>query len=448
MKFVPHDYQEYCIDQIIEKPRVALLLEMGLGKTMITLSAIQRMMGVDVAKVLVIAPLRVAQSGWKQEAEKWEMDLRVVRVLGNQKERIAALKSPADVYVINRENVAWLVAMNERNWPFDMIVIDELSSFKSPQAQRFKALKRVLGQVDRVVGLTGTPAPNSLLDLWSQIYLIDQGVRLGKFIGRYRDAYFASWSIQSAYGGQFTKYRLKPGAEQAIYKRIEDVCISMKAADYIKMPDRIDNVIDIEIPEDALQKYRAMEHDMVTELFEGEKVMAASAAAVAGKLLQMANGAVYKEDGGWIELHDRKLQALEDIVEAAQGKSVLVYYGYKFDKERIKDKFGDDCRVLESDQDVKDWNNGKIRLLLAHPDSAGHGLNLQAGGHLLVWYGLTWSLEKYQQACARLHRQGQTESVIIHHLVAKGTIDENVMSALKKKEAGQDALFNALKARL
>ena len=359
-----------------------------------------------------------------------------------------ALEADADVYVINRENVCWLVDKLERHWPFDMVVIDELSSFKSPSSRRFRSLRRVIGTVERVVGLTGTPAPNSLLDLWSEMYLIDQGERLGRFIGRYREAYFTPQVLPSM--GIVYKYSLKKGADKLIYARIADICISMKAIDHITLPDRVDNMVDVELPPEALEMYRTMERDMLVRMSEEETVTAASAAVVAGKLLQMADGGVYGSDGLVYKIHDSKLDALEDIVESACGKPVLVYYGYKFDLERILERFSGKVKVevIRDEQTIERWNRGEIELLLAHPDSAGHGLNLQAGGHIMVWYGLPWSLEKYQQACARLHRQGQQDTVIIHHLVARGTVDEDVIRALKRKEAGQEALLGALKARM
>lgn len=443
-----HEYQKYCVEQIEQKPKVALFLEMGLGKTVITLTAIRDMLGVDVGRVLVIAPLRVAQSGWAQECRKWDhlRTLRVARVLGSARERLCALAEDADVYVINRENVAWLVDRIERDWPFDMVVIDELSSFKNPQSRRFKMLRRVLGKIDRIVGLTGTPAPNSLIDLWSQIYLLDQGERLGRYIGRYREAFFTSLILPGT--GIAYKYKLRPGADKVIYDRIRDLCISMKAVDYIRLPERVDNIVEVDLPEEGLRMYREMEKEMVLRIAEDEEITAVNAAVVTGKLLQMADGGLYGDDGSVYQIHNAKLDALEDIVESAVGKPVLVYYGYRFDLDRIKERLGSDCEVIGDDRCIERWNKGEIKVLLCHPDSAGHGLNLQAGGHIMVWYGLPWSLEKYQQACARLHRQGQTETVIIHHLVAKGTVDEQVMRSLERKEQGQEALLEALKARV
>lgn len=450
MHFKPHDYQSYCIGQIIARPKLGLFLEMGLGKTVITLTAIKQMLGLEVSKVLVVAPLRVAESGWLQETRKWDhlADLRVVRVLGTEKQRKWALAEDGDIYVINRENVAWLVEFYERDWPFDMVVLDELSSFKNPQSRRFKAMKRVLHSIDRMVGLTGTPAPNSLIDLWAQVFLLDGGERLGKFIGRYRDAFFTHGTLPN---GIPINYKLRPGAEEQIYKRIRDLCVSMKAVDYITLPERVDNLIEVDIGESALTQYRTMEREMVLELEAQEHILASSASVVAQKLLQMANGCIYDSEHAFHPLHDAKLDALMDIIEGACGHPVLIYYGYRFDEERIYERLrGSGYRIatLNGSETVEAWNGGHIDVLLAHPDSAGHGLNLQAGGHIMVWYGLTWSLEKYQQACARLHRQGQRDSVIIHHIIAKGTIDEDVMRALERKEKGQDALFGALRARL
>lgn len=418
-----------------------------MGKTVITLTAINRLLGTDVSKVLVIAPLRVAQSGWSQECQKWDhlRDLRVSRVLGDVKSRKTALAADADIYVINRENVAWLVELYERDWPFDMVVIDELSSFKNHQSRRFKALKMVRHRIERIVGLTGTPAPNSLIDLWAQIYLLDGGERLGRFIGRYREAFFTAQILPSV--GIAYKYKLKPGADQVIYKRISDICISMQSADYVTLPERVDNVINVEMDEKERKLYDEMERDMVLKV-DLDTITASSAAVVTGKLLQMANGGIYDDSGTAYTIHNRKLDALEDIIEGACGKPVLVYYGYRFDLERIRERLGSKAEVLKDEKTIERWNRGEIEVLLAHPDSAGHGLNLQAGGHILVWYGLTWSLEKYQQACARLHRQGQQESVIIHHIICRNTVDENVMKALERKETGQQLLFDALKARI
>ncbi len=446
MKFIPHDYQAYCIRQIEERPRVALFLDPGLGKTVITLTAISDMIGIDVSKVLVIAPLRVAEATWEQEAQKWDhlSGLRFSRILGGKKDRIEGLKQDADIYLMNRENTVWLVDhLQGEEWPFDMVVIDELSSFKSSQAERWRALRRVSPIIQRVVGLTGTPAPNSLIDLWAQMYLIDRGESLGRFIGRYRDAFFTPGMRN---GNVVYQYILKKGADKLIYDRIKPYTVSMRAQDHITMPERIDNIIEVDMPEEAWKTYRQMENELVAGLDDTE-ITASTAATVGLKLLQMADGAVYDDDKRWHTVHTAKLDALADLIEAANGNPILCFYSFKFDKQFILTRFPE-AVSLEGQKQIDDWNAGKIPLLLAHPDSAGYGLNLQAGGHIMVWYGLTWSLEKYIQACDRLHRQGQTEAVVIHHIVAKGTIDERVMAALKRKDKGQNALLDALKATI
>lgn len=423
---------------------VGLFLEMGLGKTVITLSALNTLMRdtFEVEKCLVIAPLRVAQTVWQEEAEKWDhlRGLRFSKVLGNASERREALERPADIYVINRENVPWLVEEVKRDWPFDMVVIDELSSFKSRAAQRFKALRKVRPYIRRIVGLTGTPAPNGLLDLWPQIYLLDSGRRLGKTMTTYRDAFFTPGKRN---GQIIFEWKPKPHAEEEIYHRLSDLVVSMKAQDHLRMPERVDNVIRVKIPR---TEYDTMERDLVLPL-KDQTITATSAAVVVNKLLQLAGGAVYDEKGQTHEIHRAKLDALREALEAANGHSVLCYYAYKHERDRIMAEIPE-AREMKSPQDVADWNAGKIPLLLAHPDSAGHGLNLQAGGHILIWFGLTWSLEKYQQANARLHRQGQRDSVIVHHIVAENTMDERVLDVLRRKDQRQDALMEAVKARI
>ena len=444
MKFKPHEYQQKAIDKIVGQPASGLFLEMGLGKTVITLSAISEliMLG-DVKKVLVVAPLRVAQSVWVQEAKKWDhtAHLHVVRVLGTANARRAALAQNADIYVINRETVAWLVEELGRSWPFDMVVLDELSSFKSRSSQRWKALRKVRSKVKRIVGLTGTPAPNGLIDLWSQIYLLDNGEALEPTLGGYRERYF-----RPGRGNGMVVYEWLPkrGAEEAIYKRLEGLCMSMKSVDYLRMPDRINNVITVPLNAKTKHIYDEMQRDALVELM-GETITAANAAAVTNKLLQLAQGAVYDDEGHWKVIHDAKLEALQEIVEAANGKPVLVYYAFRSDLERLKCCFPDAVE-LKSDEDVERWNDHKIQMLIAHPDSAGHGLNLQNGGSIMVWFGLTWSLEKYQQANARLYRQGQTETVVIHHIIAEGTVDERVLRVLDGKATLQDELMEAVKA--
>lgn len=447
MEFNPHEYQQYAIDFILAHKEAGLLLDMGLGKTVITLTAIHKLMreNFEVGRVLIVAPLRVAQTVWDAEIEKWNhlKGLRVSKVLGPEKARLEALKAEADIYVINRENLAWMIEKIGNAWPWDMVVLDELSSFKSRASERWKALRRVRGRFTRIVGLTGTPAPNGLLDLWPQMYLLDRGQALGKTLGGYRDMYFNPGRRN---GHIVFDWRLKPGADEQIYKRLDGVCVSMQAKDYLRLPPRIDNVVKVTLDSKAKSLMDTMERDCVLEL-AGQEILAPSAAAVSNKLLQMAQGAVYDEDGGYTVIHSAKLDTLQDIVEAANGQSVLVYYSYKFDLERIKKAFPEAVE-LKGEAEVKAWNAGKIQLLVAHPASAGHGLNLQAGGSLLVWYGLPWSLELYAQANARLYRQGQQNGVVIHHLVADGTIDEDVMAALSRKADSQQALMDAVKARV
>lgn len=447
MKYKPHSYQAFAKNFIIENKKSGLFLDMGLGKTVITLTAIFDLMFdyFEIAKVLVIAPLRVAESTWDAEIEKWEhlKDLKVSKVLGTKKKRIEALKEKADIYIINRENVKWLVDLLVKDWPFDMVVIDELSSFKSHKAGRFKALKKIRPCMKRVVGLTGTPAPNGLLDLWAQIYLLDGGERLGRTITSYRDRYF---NPDKRNQHIIFSYKVKENAEEEIYEKLEDICVSMKAEDYLHMPYRINNKIAVTLPKKIKEKYKQLEKDLLLPL-EDSDIVANNAAALTNKLLQFSNGAIYDENGDVEEVHDEKLKALDELIEAANGKPVLVFYSYKHDKDRII-KHLKNVRVLESKEDIDAWNKGEIPIMLTHPASAGHGLNLQAGGSIIVWFGLTWSLELYQQANARLHRQGQKENVIVHHIIAKGTVDEDVMRALDKKQINQEELLLAVKARI
>lgn len=449
MKFIPHDYQKIAIEKIIDTPAVGLILDMGLGKTASTLTAIQELLYdyFEVSKVLVIAPLRVAQSTWSGEIEKWDhlQGLRLVKVLGSEKQRIEALHQPADIWIINRENTEWLVNYYGRKWPFDAVIIDELSSFKNPRSKRFRALRKVRPLMKQVVGLTGTPAPNGLIDLWSQIYLLDQGERLGKTLTEYRNRYFIPGRRNQNIVFEWIP---KPGAEEAIYEKISDICVSMKAEDWLQLPGRIDNVIEVELPEKAKSQYKQLEKDLILPLVDSD-VTAANAAVLTNKLLQMANGAIYDEFGEAKEIHSAKLDALEEVVEAANGKPVMVAYAYKHDLGRIRKRLKKyNPRTLDSDQEVQDWNAGKIQVLLLHPASGGHGLNLQTGGNIIVWFGLTWSLEYYQQTRARLYRQGQTKRVIVHHIVAKGTMDEQVLKALTGKAATQNDLMEAVKARI
>ena len=398
----------------------------------------------EVKKVLLIAPKKVAESTWSQEAAKWAQtrNLRISQVLGSAKDREHALQVDADIYVMNRENVIWLCDKYKgKPLPFDMLVIDESSSFKNPQAKRFKALKR--HAFDRVVLLTGTPAPNTLMDLWPQIYLLDKGERLGRTITEYRRRYFRP---DKTNGHVVFSYALNPGADSQIYGRITDICMSLKAKDYLTLPDRIDNVIEVVMSDSEKEKYKIMEKEHVLGLGQENEISALNAASVANKLLQMANGYVYDDEGNLVHIHDQKIDRLKELVDVNEGKPMLVFYNYKHDLAAIKEAFPQ-ATELTDDNDVADWNKGNIQMLLAHPASAGYGLNLQAGGHIIVWYGLTWSLEQYQQANARLHRQGQTEPVIVHHLVTKGTMDEQVMRSLSRKEESQDALLEAIKYR-
>lgn len=445
MKYEPHNYQQFATDFILEHPISCLMLDMGLGKTVITLTALWQLAldSFDVSRILVIAPKRVAEDTWPKELSKWEhlSGLDATLVMGTQAEREAALRQQTFLYIINRENVSWLVANHP--WDFDMVVIDELSNFKSNQAQRFKAMKRVRPLVSRIVGLTGTPAPNSLLDLWPEMYLMDMGQRLGRFIGGFRDRFFTPDKRNREI---IYSYKPREGAEEAIYGLISDICISMKAVDYLDMPELIMNRIEVSMDSRERKVYDDFQRDMVVSL-QGEELDAVNAAALSGKLTQMANGAVYGENRKVLHIHDRKLDALEDLMEAANGKPLLVAYWYEHDLQRIKARFKN-ARCIDTIQDIDDWNAGKIPLALIHPASAGHGLNLQEGGCTIVWFGLTWSLELYQQLNARLWRQGQKHTVVIHHIVTKGTHDEDVLRALDKKDTRQSALIDAVRARL
>lgn len=445
MKYEPHNYQQFATDFILEHPISCLMLDMGLGKTVITLTALWQLAldSFDVSRILVIAPKRVAEDTWPKELSKWEhlSGLDATLVMGTQAEREAALRQQTFLYIINRENVSWLVINHP--WDFDMVVIDELSSFKSNQAQRFKAMKKVRPLVSRIVGLTGTPAPNSLLDLWPEMYLMDMGQRLGRFIGGFRDRFFTP---DKRNRDIIYSYKPREGAEEAIYGLISDICISMKAVDYLDMPELIMNRIDVSMDSRERKIYDDFQRDMVVSL-QGEELDAVNAAALSGKLTQMANGAVYGENRKVLHIHDRKLDALEDLMEAANGKPLLVAYWYEHDLQRIKARFKN-ARCIETTQDIDDWNAGKIPLALIHPASAGHGLNLQEGGCTIVWFGLTWSLELYQQLNARLWRQGQKHTVVIHHIVTKGTHDEDVLRALDNKDTRQSALIDAVRARL
>jgi SNF2 family DNA or RNA helicase len=448
LKFTPHTYQKFAIQKMIYQPIVGLFLEMGLGKTVCALTAASELLHnyYEVSKVLVIAPYRVARDTWPDEVEKWDhlRYLKISKVLGSKKQRLAALNTQADIYVINRENVTWLVEHYGKDWPFDMVIIDELSSFKSSKARRFRSLRKVRPLIKRIVGLTGTPAPNGLIDLWAQVYLLDQGERLGKTITGYRNRYFTPGRRNQHI---VYEWNPKPESEEAIYKKLSDICVSMKSEDWLDMPEVISREVKVKLPEKAREKYDRLERDLLLPFAESD-VVADTAAVLTGKLLQMANGAVYDEFGDVQEIHEAKLGALEDVIEAANGRPVLIFYAYRHDLARIQERFPE-ARTLDTTEDIQAWNRGDIPIALAHPASAGHGLNLQAGGNIIVWFGLTWSLELYTQANARLNRQGQKhKNVIIHHLVAEDTIDEDVMKSLENKDRTQEALMRAVKARI
>lgn len=448
MKYQPHEYQSYATNFILDHPVSAVFLQMGLGKSVITLTAIQEMIydRFEVNRVLVIAPLRVARDTWPAEIEKWDhlRGLKYSVAIGTERERKAALMRNTDIHIINRENVQWLIEKSGLPFNYDMVVIDELSSFKSHQAQRFKALTKVRPQVRRIVGLTGTPSSNGLMDLWAQFRILDMGKRLGRFITRYRETYFQP---DRTNGMQVYSWKPQPGAEAAIYDAIGDITISMKTVDFLTMPECVMNTVSVKMDSAERNAYDEMRKQMVIEL-GGRQIDAKSAAALSGKLSQMACGMVYDENGDSVSLHDRKLDALEDLIEGANGKPLLVAYWFKHDLARIKERFPS-VRELRTSKDIADWNAGKIPVAAIHPASAGHGLNLQAGGSTLVWFGLTWSLELYQQTNARLWRQGQrAETVVIHHIVTTDTIDEQIMGALKRKDRTQSALIDAVKAQL
>ena len=447
MRYVPYDYQRYATDFILEHPVSAIFLDCGMGKSVITLTAIQELLynRFDVRKVLVIAPLRVARDTWPSEIKKWEhLDkIQYSLVVGSETERLDALRQNVGIYIINRENVDWLINKSGHEFDFDMVVIDELSSFKSYQAKRFKSLLKVRHKIKRIVGLTGTPSSNGLMDLWAEFRLLDQGERLGRFISNYRERFF----VPDKRNAQIVfSYKPKQGAEESIYRLISDITISMKSADYLHLPECINNRVEVKLSDEERKIYDELSREMVVSLKDKE-IDAINAASLSNKLLQMANGAIYDENKEVIHIHDGKLDALEDLIESANGKPVLVAYWFKHDLQRLKDRFKDARQIKES-CDIDDWNNKRIQIGLIHPASAGHGLNLQMGGSMLVWFGLTWSLELYQQTNARLHRQGQKETVVIHHILCKDTIDENVMDALEAKDKTQSRLIDAVKARI
>ena len=452
MKYKPHDYQKYATEYIESHPEAAVFLDMGLGKTSITLTALNNLLFdyFDVHRILVIAPLRVARNTWSDEIEKWDHlhNLTFAIAVGSEKERLEALRKQADITMINRENLQWLIEKSGQPFEYDMVVIDELSSFKNHQAKRFKALMKVRPKVKRIVGLTGTPSSNGLMDLFAEFKILDMGVRLGRFIGQYRNTYFNPDKVN---GSIVYSYKPLPGAEDAIYEKISDITISMKAADHLKMPELVNTKYMVHLSEKEKKKYEDMKAKLVLELPEGE-ITAANAASLSGKLSQMANGAVYADNESILPIHDRKLDALEDIIESANGKPLLIAYWFKHDLIRIEQRLTEKkipFQKLDSDASMKMWNKGELPVALIHPASAGHGLNLQSGGSTLVWFGITWSLELYQQTVARLYRQGQSSrTVTVIHILTQGTVDEKIMKALPDKDSTQSALIDAVKAEL
>lgn len=451
MIFKPHPYQQYCIDQVLQKPAIGLFLDMGLGKTSITLSAISELKygRFEVQRVLVIAPKKVAEATWQREAAKWDnlKHLRFSTVLGSESKRIRALNTPADIYVVNRENVVWLVDYYKNDWPFDMVVCDEFSSFKSHRAKRFKALSAIRPHIKRIVGLTGTPSPNGLEDLWSQVYLLDRGVRLGRYYTHFRERYFEPGRRSR---DVIYEYDPKDGAQDAVMSRIDDICISMKASDYLQLPECIYDDVPVVLSPKAKKAYRELERTMILELPEGD-IDVTSAAALSNKLQQLANGAIYDGDHEAHEIHDCKIEAFLELVEKLNGQHALVFYNFQHDRERLmtalkKTKLR--CRIYKNADDEQAWNDGQVDILLAHPVSTGYGLNLQQGGHHIIWFGLNWSLELYQQANKRLHRQGQEHPVIVHQLICVGTRDEDLAEALDKKDEVQAYVLNSLMARI
>lgn len=447
MKYQPHDYQEYATRFIVEHPIAAVFLQMGLGKSVITLTAIQELAleRFEVSRVLVIAPLRVARDTWPAEIQKWDhlRGLTYSVAVGTEAERIVALQQDTLIHIINRENVQWLIEQSGLPFQYDMVVIDELSSFKSYQAKRFRALMKVRPRVRRIVGLTGTPSSNGLMDLWAEFRLLDMGRRLGRFITRYREEFFQP-DRRSAQ--QVFTWKPRPGAEDEIYRRISDITISMKSTDFLQMPAYISNRVPVKLSPAERKTYNALKRELVVSL-HGAEIDAVNAASLSGKLCQLANGGIYDAEHRSLFFHERKLDALEDIIEAANGQPVLVAYWFRHDLERIQKRFP--VREIRTSADIADWNSGRIPVACIHPASAGHGLNLQAGGNTLVWFGLTWSLELYQQTNARLWRQGQTaDTVVIHHIVTENTIDEQILAALERKDTTQAALMNAVKAQM
>ena len=454
MEFHPHKYQQYAVNRLIQDDNIGLFLDCGLGKTVITLTAIRELrLQWKVGRVLVVAPKKVAEATWNNEAAQWDHlnDMRVLPVLGTSKKRIQTLNTPADLWVINRENVPWLVDYYRNNWPFDMVVLDESSSFKNPQSKRFKALRRVRPRIRRLVELTGTPSPNGLEDLWAQIYLLDGGARLGRTLTSFREAFFTQ---DYAYPGRpYRTYTPMPGADERVEKAVADICVSMKAEDYLELPDYIEDVVPVELDTPAKKAYKKLEREMLLQVAD-QVITAGTAAVLNGKLQQLCSGAVYDERGRPVKIHDCKLEAFLELVEQLHGKHALVFYWFRHERDRLMEalqaRFPNlRVRLYEGDADASAWNAGGVDLLLAHPASCGYGLNLQQGGHHMVWYSFpNWTLEIYQQACKRLPRQGQKHPVVSHLMVVQGGMDEAVLTALRSKGDAQAALMQALKAKI
>lgn len=451
MMFKPHEYQRYCINRILDAPMLGLFLDMGLGKTVVTLTAANELMynRFAVNRVLIIAPKKVAEATWSTEAAKWDhlKHLRFSLILGTEKQRIRAACASADIYVVNRENVVWLVDYLRNNWWFDMVVIDESSSFKNHRAKRFKSLTWIRPHVSRLIELTGTPAPNSLADLWAQLYLLDEGKRLGRNITAFRDSFFHA----NTHGGHFTTYEAAEGAAQEIQQRISDICISMKSEDYLQLPELVYDLVPVQLDRQAKRAYDEMEREMLLQIDE-EVIDAGSAAALSNKLLQLCNGAVYTGDADkWVQLHDCKVEAFMELIERLNGQPALVFYNFKHDRERLMSvlaKAKKRVRILQKPEDADAWNRRELDVLLAHPASCAYGLNLQQGGNHVIWFGLNWSLELFLQANKRLHRQGQTSTVFVHELAVTDSRDTDVIAALQDKDATQDALIESLKVRI
>lgn len=446
MRFKPHDYQRYCISRMIKEPRLGLMLNMGLGKSAITLTAINELMFYrhEIGKALIIAPKRVAETTWSDECEKWDhlQHLKISKILGSESKRVEAVNADADIYIVNRENVTWLVDRFKSKWKWDTVVIDELSSFKNHRSKRFKSLKKMLPHIKRLYGLTGTPAANGLMDLWAQVYLLDQGKRLYKTIGQYRERFFLpdKRNAQIVYS-----YKPKTDAEPTIRSLISDICVSVSPEDFLELPDCVYQSQSLVLSNKSKKAYNEMEQKLVLELAETE-ITAVNAGVLTNKLLQIASGSVYDENGKYHLIHKEKLEILNELIEQA-ASPVLVFYNYRHERDTILKEFKE-ARALDSDQDIRDWNTGKVPILLAHPASAAYGLNMQQGGHTIVWFSPTWNLELYEQANARLNRQGQKETVTVNHIIAKGTVDEIVMKALKSKDKTQEALLKALEKKL